>query len=132
MPIHVSWFDPEQTILLQKLEGNWTIDDFLEVFHRSTDMLNTQDHKVDIIMDMSHSFRPPVFRIATTAQYVEEHASPNRRLAVVICDFYMQVVIKAIATIAPKTLQSIRFASTMKGAVDVIDDYREGLSQAQT
>ncbi len=59
MPMRVSWYDAEQTILLCQGEGVWTWDDFHDGNARVVELAKSVDHRVDLIYYRPPGTRPP-------------------------------------------------------------------------
>jgi len=57
--MHISWLDEEHTIILCSGEGRWTWEEFYEGSLRAVDMINTVNHRVDLIYDRKVGSYPP-------------------------------------------------------------------------
>ena len=49
MTVNVSWYDEEQTIILQEFPMNWTWEDFFEAVGRTVELEKTVSHPVYIL-----------------------------------------------------------------------------------
>ena len=49
MPVKVSWYDDEQTIILQEFPLSWTWDEFFDAVERTVELENTVSHPVYIM-----------------------------------------------------------------------------------
>jgi hypothetical protein len=61
MPITNRWENPEKTILCQRFEGEWEIDDLINNFDTVSAMLDTVSYPVDVISDMTTGKAPTSF-----------------------------------------------------------------------
>ncbi|MBN1119722.1 MAG: hypothetical protein JXJ17_01470 [Anaerolineae bacterium] len=61
MSITSRWENPEKTIIYQKFEGNWEIDDLINGFDEIYAMLDSVSHPVNVITDMSAGKAPMSF-----------------------------------------------------------------------
>ena len=59
MPMHISWYDDEQTIILCTGEGHWTWEDFHDGSVCAVEMISTVNHRVDLIYDRKSGSYPP-------------------------------------------------------------------------
>jgi hypothetical protein len=59
MPITATWFDEEHTIILQSYMGDWTWDDWNVCNDELQAMLDSVDHTVHTIIDVSQSGQLP-------------------------------------------------------------------------
>ena len=58
MGITAEWINDEKTILHQFYAGEWTWDDYEASIRERTAMLDSVDHKVDVITDVSEMIVP--------------------------------------------------------------------------
>lgn len=59
MPIEISWYDPEQTILYGKFTGDWTWEDYTNAATQVIEMTCNVEHRIDQLMDMRESGAVP-------------------------------------------------------------------------
>ena len=59
MPMHISWYDADQTILLCQGEGMWTWDDFHAGNGHVVELVRSVDHRVDLIYYRPPGTKPP-------------------------------------------------------------------------
>lgn len=65
MSITVGWYDDEQTIIYQHLEGTWTVSEWRNVIRKDIgDLMRSVDHTVHIIGDYLDSETMPIFGLA--------------------------------------------------------------------
>ena len=63
MPLHADWDNPEKTIVLWRIEGRWTMLEFLDHNLKVEAMMDEVDHPVAILIDVSGTIHaPPDFR----------------------------------------------------------------------
>jgi hypothetical protein len=71
MPITVDWDNLQQTIILFTYNRPWTWREFDAAVEQTLALVNTVDHKVDIIFDLRNGGFPPrdaVWRFKTAAE----------------------------------------------------------------
>ena len=49
MPIHLSWEDTDQTLLLVESSGKWFWEEYHDALSRMAEMIRNENHRVDII-----------------------------------------------------------------------------------
>lgn len=59
MPIHISWYDEQKTILLEVFEGKWSVEDYYRLIDDAAAHLATVPHTVHIMIDAAKSALPP-------------------------------------------------------------------------
>ena len=60
MPIHLSWDDADQTILLAESAGTWTWEEYHEALSRIAELIRSVNHRVDLVtVRRADSIRPP-------------------------------------------------------------------------
>jgi len=55
MPITIAWLDHTQHILLETLEGLWSLEDYATVVASSLEMIGNTQERVDYISDVSNA-----------------------------------------------------------------------------
>jgi hypothetical protein len=53
MPINISWFNHEKTIIKHEYVGRWTLEEYNEAIAYSNQLVAQQTHRVDAIIDMT-------------------------------------------------------------------------------
>ncbi len=59
MGIRLAWDGPSKTVVRMALQGNWTIEDFLDSVTQLTVMLDMVGHETDLIIDATRSASAP-------------------------------------------------------------------------
>ncbi|MBC8100882.1 MAG: hypothetical protein H7Y11_15690 [Armatimonadetes bacterium] len=59
MAVEVRWYDPEQTIILWKLIGRWTWEEFYPVYDQAIALRQSVSHRTDSITDFTHTSHLP-------------------------------------------------------------------------
>ena len=77
MPITVTWHDEQERILLEIFEGEWGLDDYMQMVDTAASLLSQKDHEVDIVVDFSNSKVVPR-EIVTGARYAEKRVPHNQ------------------------------------------------------
>lgn len=88
MAIQVQWDNPEKTVIYYTFEGRWTFKDFNGVYQEVFAMLDTVNHPVHAIVDLSKS---PFFPTDTLSEMrrltFEQHR--NGGITVIITQNHM-------------------------------------------
>ena len=59
MPIHLSWDDADQTLLLVESSGRWTWEEYHDALSSIAEMIRSANHRVDLItVSRADSVRP--------------------------------------------------------------------------
>ncbi len=117
MSLKAEWANPEKTVILQTLEGQWTLTDLFALMEAEEKMLLEVDHKVDFIADLTHArfskdnLFPALGRIQRSSKL------PNSgRIAVLNANGYIRSLVNVVAKVAPQATTNIFFVNTMEEA----------------
>jgi len=58
MPISVTWDNPEKTVICFTFEERWTWDEYHAAADRISEMVNSVNHRVDLIIDFRTGYVP--------------------------------------------------------------------------
>ena len=84
MPIEVSWYNAEKTIILEKYPSKWTWDDFYELREIVPAMMQEVPHTVSIIADFGNNLDIPSGNAMLHARNVISSFPKNWGLLVMI------------------------------------------------
>jgi hypothetical protein len=83
MAIRVEWDDPNQTALRYTYEGSWNWDEFQQAHRQARLMLDTVDHKVDVIIDVVQTGILPN-NILSRANSIPRDRHPNEGTVIIV------------------------------------------------
>lgn len=119
MAIDAKWDNPEHTVFLITVEGKWSLDDYYIQFQRATDMLNSINRKVMLILDLSRSSAPPS-RFVSTGRFAQQHQSPNIMLTIITgAPAFAQALATVMLKLFPNLGDVVTFADTLDEARQV-------------
>jgi hypothetical protein len=122
MGIKVAWDTEEQTAICLVFDKPWTWDDFEDANRQMLTLLNSVQHKVDIIFDISNAGFPPSGALQRFKKVAQNH-HPNTRLLVYVGgkEFVMNFL-KLMVVIYGKAFQppAFNFAGTLTEARELI------------
>ncbi len=121
MGITLTWYDEQKHIILWAYQGRWTADEFDRATEEASQLIDTVDYPVGVIVDFSHStLMPPniMMRFRQSAQQAIGH--PNNTVRVIVgADYYLKIFLNTLFTLAPPAWYSY-FASTREEAAALI------------
>lgn len=59
MSISLEWGNPDKTILIMTYTSPWTWQEFEQTYRDLTEKMDSLNHKMDLIIDISHGGLPP-------------------------------------------------------------------------
>lgn len=84
MTITVKWYNPEQTIILQKREPGWTWEEFDAAVDQYVDLARSVEHRVAIMIDCLDAPNPPTASALSHYQRADRLKPENLVLMVVV------------------------------------------------
>ena len=116
----MDWDNPERTVIRVTFEGVWGADDIYRLINKGVSMLESVDHPVDYIFDLSLSTFSPR-NLLTTANAMEKAHHKNHRLVIVVnANVYIRSILKVGKVFAPKILADLHFVNSVDQAYDII------------
>ncbi len=131
MPMHVSWYDDEQTIIICTGEGHWTWEEFHDGSVRAVEMMHTVDHRVDLIYDRKPGSYPPRgnglphYRVAL--QQMPEHSGMHVFVGSIhyIIQITMNLFFRMYGrAVDPEMAGRFLVADSVEGAIALIENDR--------
>lgn len=125
MPIRLEWGNPEHSILLEIVEGEWTLVEVYQMLDDIYDMIIGLPHRVDIIADMSHA-KFSTTNLLSALGHVQRRQPPNAGMLVVVrANSYLRSIADIARKVAPKALIEIRFVDSLEEAYAEIQHRRK-------
>ncbi len=121
MTLKAEWANPEKTIILQTLEGDWTLNDVFSLMENADQMISEVDHKVDLIADLTTTHFTKFNLLSTLGRVQRSNQSPNMgRIAVVNANHYLKTLTHVAAKVTPRATDNIVFVDTVEEAFTVL------------
>jgi|SRR5512133_272689 hypothetical protein len=118
MPIRAEWDNDDKTIVVWTFEGHWTWDDYRNTQLESIAMMNTVEHAVDVIADVTHANLLPSNAFSNYKR-LAALAAPNRRRVVVITgNFFMKTMTETYNKLFGET--AFIFANSLDEAREIL------------
>jgi hypothetical protein len=83
MAIRVEWDDPDQTALRYIYEGSWNWDEFQQAKKQARLLMDSVDHKVDVIIDVVQTGVLPN-NILSRANSIPRERHPNEGIIIIV------------------------------------------------
>ncbi len=123
MPITVEWYNDAKTILLERFEGDWTLDEYKRLIDEARLMLSTVDHTVHILVDgRLKSPRLPANLISGGMLYAARHLPPNQGITVFVgVDAVSAIFVNIARNIGPRLHRTLFTTDTVEDALRIIE-----------
>src|SRR5687768_1714927 len=119
MPIDAAWMNDNQDIIVRTYHGRWTPDDLNDSDETISAMVDTVNHRVDIIADMRNSTSfPPNVGGMFDSYHSKRH--PRIGLVVVVGREINYELMALLAQRYPDFLRYYAFASSLEDAEQTI------------
>lgn len=126
MPITVSWYDDDQTIMLQSCIGDWTWDDYLVSIDALAALANSTTERVDYIMDITDTVGIPLGLPLKYIRKARAKRPPNLGIIVVVGASPIQKSVFNMARYIDRQYNNTRFLDdTLNDAVRRIIEHRQ-------
>lgn len=123
MPITHAWYDAQETILVQKFIGKWTLDEYIDSVIAMTTLYAAKSHTVHVIGDLSESTMAPT-NLLSARGVVEKNTPDNRGLAIVIKPGrFIEMLLKIVRTVTPRFSQDLHVVDSLEEALARIAEY---------
>ena len=124
MTATVAWANEEKTLVIQRIDGDWTMADYFEVVHKSAELLKTVDHQVDIIVDLSTTNYVPQ-NVISGATRTESVVPPNQRMVVFVgAKMIHKLLLSLGKRLAPRAAHNQHFVTSMEEAHALIERFQ--------
>jgi hypothetical protein len=120
MPIELTWYNPERTIIFQKNSGTYTLEDLHTSISGIYKMLETVDHPVDLIVDFTNvkmDLRNPL----SARSHWEKASHPNGRSMIIINPpMFAKAILQIGQQIAPHAVSNFHYVTTVEEAMTIV------------
>ena len=122
MSVELRWLNVEHTILFYDVRGVWTWADMYAAVVRAHNIMDTLDHTVHSIVDMSAAGRMGDNPL-THGRRLGAATHPRAGLSIFIqAPAFMRVLFGTLGRLNPQLKYRIQFASTREEALAVIEE----------
>ncbi len=131
MSIPISWRDASHTVLVQNFNGQWTLDDYYETVEETYSLIDTVNHPVDVIVDITQNPGSTSRLIAAAGEVADEETParvhPNQRMLVVVGGGqFMRTIVQMGMKYAPWIARTLAAADSYDEARQLINKRRVG------
>ncbi len=92
MPIEIQWDDEAKTIIRENYLGQWTWDNFFTMSNQAAEMMQTVDHRVDILANMKDGIMPMSGASMSNSRKVLLALPSNWGVIVVVTNSFVSVL----------------------------------------
>lgn len=121
MKIQPVWDNEEKTIIRHIFERGWGWTDFHQALDEASKMMDTVDHRVDVILDFRAASMIPSGAITQVKKAYTNPKHPNIGTTVVIgASAFMQAIVSVGTRLSPNALQDwdVQFANSLSEAYE--------------
>lgn len=120
MPIHLSWYDKTETVLLYQFKGHWNWEDFRKQMKVGREWMASKPHTIHFIIDFSEN-RQLMTGLLQEAQHMLATAPANAgKMVIINANHFLQLiyaVLKQIEYRFPQKLD-VEFAHSIPVAYE--------------
>ncbi len=122
MPVQVSWYDDEHTILYYKFDKLWELEELFAAINTGREMVTAEPHIVDAIFDMIDSTTIP-HRMLASLRSVEHLTPANLRYSVAVgMNPFLTGLAHMVAKAVPNLMKNFEATRTLDDALAFIRD----------
>jgi hypothetical protein len=132
MSVRVDWFNDEKTILLTTYEGWWSWAENDQVRHKAHEMLDSVDHSVDCIYDLSKISLIPKGSLLQAQNTISQAHVNTGALVVINSNRLLGMLFRIFKRIAGTIYQRqhIHLVPTVEAAYNLISEIQSQREQA--
>ena len=113
MPITVEWTNTQHTMILYRLIGEWTWDDYDAANRLTADLLDRVDHTANLICDFSDSTTIPSRVLSNVGRSLRQKRPANLDQVIVVgVNGLLRNLADVLSTLYPTATAHIIFAHT--------------------
>lgn len=119
MKIEPMWDNEQQTIIRHIFQRGWSWTDFHQALEKASTMMDTVQHRVDVVLDFRDASIIPSGAITQVKKAYSNPKHPNIGATVVVgANSFMQALVQVGTKLTPGTLQSwdVMFANNLEEA----------------
>lgn len=127
MNIDVMWDNETKTIIRYLFKNGWNWDDYFAAIKAAGELLDTVDHKVDIVMDFHSANMIPQGAITQVQRAFSHPRHPNIALTIFVgANAFIRAIEGIGRKLAPSAAQKwdLAFAATLEEAYRISESHR--------
>ena len=127
MTAKVHWHNTEKTVLLQRFNDLWTLEDYMTISEKTDALLRTVNHPVDIIVDLVDSTTLTADLLGAFAPEgagitpVQAHPDTLRRVVMIGAGALMRALLAQNTDLVPWRGINVEHADTFNAALTMIE-----------
>jgi hypothetical protein len=131
MPVKSGWYDETKQIILHQFEGRWEWHDLFNAISTSKTLMDSVDHKVFIILDVSQTRALPAINIKSLQALANPPTSGHPNMAgryLIGVRSYLRSIYNVFVKLFPQGARQYRLVDTIEEALLEIKSH----TQAET
>jgi hypothetical protein len=120
MGIEVSWYNNEHTILLERFDGRWLLEDYYRMVDEASALLAATPHTVHIIVDASASSLPPSHMVSGMRYALKKMPANQGAVVFVGPGAFITALIELAKRFSPQTTGGLFIVATREEALALI------------
>jgi len=121
MPIYVSWYDEREHIVYERVVGAFTLDEYIKMIDECNMLINSKDHPVHVIFDMTEGQGAPRNAMAG-ARYAQKKVPPNQSSSVFVNpDVFTKTLLQLASKVGLTIASKVTITDTIEEAIALID-----------
>ncbi len=123
MPIQVKWLDEEHKIILNKYTGKWDWTELFNAIEQSASLMDTVDHKVAVILDMSATNHVPTLNLGAMQKIVGARTSHHPNMThfyMVGIKVYVRAMTDIFSRLFPRAFAQYKVVKSVEEALEKI------------
>lgn len=123
MPVRAEWANAEKTILLEIIEGEWTLTDVFALVEMANKMVAGVTQKVDIIADLTNAHFSKANLLSALGSIQRSQSSTNvGKVIAVKANNYLKAITNVASKLSPKAVGNIMFVETLDQAYALLNE----------
>lgn len=126
MPVTLTPYDENETIMIYSFTDRWTIQEFIEVDDIVWERFHATDERMDLIVDLTDSRGLPLGITDLFHRAGKIDAPPSQGITVIVrMPAFVSILMRAMYRLYPQTAAVYRLADTLEEALCIIKDARQ-------
>lgn len=123
MGITLHWDNEEQTVLVQRFQGEWVLNDYYRSLEEIQQLLYDHEQRVHLIIDLSESFTP-TSAVLETAPYAMQRLQGCIGVGVVLgANTFMSTIVRTVLAMYPSLRQRLYLADDRASAYKIMKHF---------
>lgn len=122
MPVRVYWDNPEKTIIVREMSGEWTWEDYGRAIGQVNEYLNQVHYTVDIIVDCRESNSLPSGALGNLSSSNKTYPQNIGQQVIVATSYFIQLFAQMLQQYMPDKKHLFAFVNNMEDAYKLIEE----------